>query len=108
SLGQSTSMFFMARTRYDTLLAAARQALERVATEATTREFVGHFDKQWLDAKAPVVVDPRHKIVALSGADADKWRAKVEPIIADWAQSPANGEKALETSRQLYSQAGAR
>jgi TRAP-type transport system periplasmic protein len=108
SLGQSTSMFFIARKRYDALAPAARQALERVAAEATTREFVGHFDKQWLDAKAPVVADPRHKIVALSGADADKWRAKVEPIIADWAKSRTNGEKALETYRQLYSQAGAR
>ena len=106
AFGQSTSMFFMARKRYDALSPTARQTLERVATEATTREFTQYFIKQWVDSRAPVAADPRHKIVQLSAAETEKWRAKVDPIIADWAKSRPNGEKALETYRRLYAEAG--
>jgi TRAP-type C4-dicarboxylate transport system substrate-binding protein len=107
-LGQSTSMFFMSRKRYDTLSPAARKALETVMGEDTTREFMAHFMKQWNDARSPVAADPKHKIVQLDGAPLERWQKAAVPIVADWAKSRANGEKALETYRDLYAQAKTR
>ena len=107
-LGQSTSMFFMSRKRYDALPAAARKALESVAGEETTREFIAHFMKQWNDSRAPVVADSKHKVVEMNAAQLEKWQSKAAPIVADWAKSRTNGEKALETYRELYAQAKTR
>jgi TRAP-type C4-dicarboxylate transport system substrate-binding protein len=103
-LGQSTSMFFMARKRYEALPAAARAALDAVAAEATTREFADYFIKQWADSRVPTG-DGKHTIVQLTAAQLAKWQARAEPVIVDWTRSRMNGEQALAAYRALYAAA---
>lgn len=102
-LGQSTSMFFMSRKRYDALSPAARNALAAVADdEAATKQFAQHFNKQWLDGEAPAVSDPKHKVVKLGAEQLANWRAKAAPVLAEWTKSRANGGKALEAFKEFY------
>jgi TRAP-type C4-dicarboxylate transport system substrate-binding protein len=105
SLGQSTSMFFMSRKRYDALPEAARKALEMVAAESTTKEFADHFNAQWLESRAPVAADAKHKINELSAAQNDKWQAAAAPIISEWAKGRHDGEKVLDAYKKLYADA---
>lgn len=48
------------------------------------------------------------KVVEMTAAQVDLWQSKAAPIVADWAKSRANGEKALQTYRDLYAQAKTR
>lgn len=105
-LGQGTSMFFMARKKYDALPESARKILAANAGEDTTVMFSNHFDNQWLDARKPVAASDKQTIMQLSPEQTAKWRGKAEPLLQEWAKNRANGEQALAKYRELYSQAG--
>ncbi len=105
-LGQGTSMFFMARKKYDALPESVRKVLAANSGEDTTVQFSNHFDSQWLDARKPVAASDKQTIVQLSAEQTAKWRAKAEPLLQEWAKSRANGEQALAKYRELYKQAG--
>ena len=69
-LGQGTSMFFMAKKKYDALPESARKLLAANSDEATTLAFSKHFDNQWLDfAKAGRGVRQANDRAALSRAN---------------------------------------
>lgn len=104
-LGQSTSMFFMARKKFDALPEAARKVLEDISAEATTQEFGAYFTKQWQDARAPVAADSKHTIAQLSPQQNERWLAKATPIIQEWAKTRANGEQTLAQYREFYAKA---
>jgi len=104
-LGQGTSMFFMAKKKYDALPESARKVLAANAGEDTTVLFSGHFDRQWQDARKPVAASDKQTIVQLSPELTAKWRAKDEPLLQEWTKSRANGAEALAKYRELYKQA---
>lgn len=101
-LGQGTSMFFMARKKYDALPDAVKKVLAANAGEDTTAAFSDHFDAQWNDARKPVAASDKQTIVPLSPEITAKWRAKAEPLLQEWAKSRGNGEQALTQYRELY------
>jgi TRAP-type C4-dicarboxylate transport system substrate-binding protein len=101
-------MFFMSRKRYMALPQAARSAIDKITTEATTREFGAHLDKQWEDSRAPVVGDAKHAVAPLGSTEKGKWQAKAEPLLAEWAKERPNGDKVLEAYRKLYSEVKSR
>ena len=105
-LGQGTSMFFMAKKKYDALPDAARKVLATNADEATTLAFSKHFDNQWLDSKKPVAESDKHTIVQLSPELTAKWRSSFEPVLQEWTRSRANGAETMTKYRELYQQAG--
>lgn len=105
-LGQGTSMFFMAKKKYDALPEAVRKVLVENSGEETTKLFSHHFDDQWQDARKPVAESDKQKIVQLSPEQTAKWRAKAEPLLQEWSKSRDNGEQALRKYRDLYQQAG--
>ncbi|HVG51383.1 MAG TPA: TRAP transporter substrate-binding protein [Xanthobacteraceae bacterium] len=105
-LGQGTSMFFMAKKKFDALPEPARKVLAANADEATTLAFGKHFDAQWHDARKPVASSDKHTIVQLSPEQTAKWRSKFEPVLQEWVKGRANGEEAMTKYRELYKQAG--
>ena len=104
-LGQGTSMFFMAKKKYDALPESARKLLAANSDEATTLAFSKHFDNQWLDLRKPVAESDKQTIVQLSPEQTAKWRAKAEPLLLEWAKSRTDGDQALIKYRELYKQA---
>ena len=104
-LGQGTSMFFMAKKKYDALPESARKLLAANADEATTLAFSKHFDNQWLDSRKPVAESDKQTIVQLSPEQTAKWRAKAEPLLQEWAKTRTDGDQALMKYRELYKQA---
>jgi len=105
-LGQGTSMFFMAKKKFDTLPDNVKKVLLANAGEDTTAAFSDHFDAQWNDARKPVAASDKQTIVPLSPEATAKWRAKAEPLLQEWAKGRANGEEALTRYREIYKQAG--
>jgi TRAP-type transport system periplasmic protein len=101
-LGQGTSMFFMAKKKFDALPESARKVLAANADEATTVSFSRHFDSQWADSRKPVADSDKQTIVQLTPEQTAKWRAKAEPLLQEWAKSRADGEQALAKYRELY------
>jgi TRAP-type C4-dicarboxylate transport system substrate-binding protein len=104
-LSQGTSMFFMSRKKYDALPEPVRKILAANSGEDTTRLFSTHFDSQWQDARKPVAESDKQKIVQLTPEQTAKWRAKAEPVLAEWTKSRTNGDQALAKYRELYQQA---
>lgn len=107
-LGQSTSMFFMSRARFNALSPEARKVLEEVAAESMSREFASFFYGQWEKVRSQLANDPKHKIVEISPPQLERWQAKATPVINEWAKGRANGEQALQKYRDLYAQVKAR
>ena len=103
-LGQGTSMFFMAKKKFDALPESARKVLAANADEATTLAFSKHFDNQWLDSRKPVAASDKQTIVQLSPEQTAKWRAKAEQLVQEWAKSRTDGELTLAKYRELYKQ----
>jgi TRAP-type C4-dicarboxylate transport system substrate-binding protein len=101
-LGQGTSMFFMARKKYDALPENVKKVLAANSGEDTTVAFSNHFDAQWHDARKPVAASDKQTIVQLSPEQTAKWRAKADPLLQEWAKGRANGEQALAKYRELY------
>jgi TRAP-type C4-dicarboxylate transport system substrate-binding protein len=105
-LGQSTSMFFMSKKKYDALPANVRRVLDANSGETMTRSFGKFFTDQWTDSRAPVAGAPqRHHIVGLTAAQSAAWQAKASPLISDWAKNRPGGDKTLEAYRALFAQA---
>jgi TRAP-type transport system periplasmic protein len=105
SLGQSTSMFFMARQRYEALPAAARAAIDDNSGEEMTRQFGDYFIKQWADSRAPVAAAGRHHIMQLTADQTSRWERKASPLVSEWAKERPGGAEALAAYRSLYAQA---
>ena len=107
-LGQGTSMFFMAKKKYDALPEAARKVLAANADEATTLAFSKHFDNQWLELQeARRRVRQAHDRAALSRADrkmAQQLRAGVagmDPQPRERRRDDGEISRALQTGGEL-------
>lgn len=103
-LGQNTSMFFMARKRFDALPEAARKAIADNTGEADARAFGTHFDRQADSMRTPAMASDKHKVVQLSAAQTAAWEAKFAPVLAEWVKARAGGDKVLASYRALIAQ----
>jgi TRAP-type C4-dicarboxylate transport system substrate-binding protein len=105
AFGTTSSMFFMAKKKYDALPAAGRQAIDANTGEAMTRAFMVHIAAQADRARAPVAASSTHKIVQPTAAQIAAWQAKAMPVFDQWAKERAGGEKILAEFRRLYAAA---
>lgn len=105
-LGQGTSMFFMAKKKYDALPEMARKTLATNGDEVTTAHYAKHFDNQWNEARKPVASSDKHTVVQLTPEQIAKWRSKFDPVLREWASGRTNGDDALNNYREIYSKTG--
>jgi TRAP-type C4-dicarboxylate transport system substrate-binding protein len=101
-VGATPSMFFMSRSKFESLPPAARKALEEAGGEAQSRAFGVHIAAQGVRARGPVTSSDKHKIVQLNEQQTKAWQAKVGGIRTDWAKERAGGEKVLEAFQSTY------
>lgn len=107
AFGTTTSMFMMAKKKYDALPAAGRAALDANTGEAMSRSFMVHIAAQADRARKPVSELPAHKVVQPTPAQIAAWQAKAKPVFDQWAKERAGGEKALDEFKRLYAAAKA-
>jgi len=105
AFGTTTSMFMMAKKKYDALPAAGRAALDANTGEAMSRSFMVHIAAQADRARKPVSESPTHKVVQPTAEQIAAWQAKAKPVFEQWAKERAGGEKVLEEFRRLYAAA---
>ena len=99
-LGQNTSMFFMTRARFAALPERARKAFTDNTTEADTRAFAQHFDRQGADMRAPVAAaKDKQTIVGLPPAQTADWEKRFAPVLDEWVKARAGGDKVLAAYR---------
>ena len=102
AFGTTTSMFMMAKKKYEGLPAAGRAALDANTGEAMSRSFMGHIGAQADRARKPVAESSAHQIVQPTAAQLAAWQAKAKPVFDQWAKERPNGEKVLSEVRRLY------
>jgi TRAP-type C4-dicarboxylate transport system substrate-binding protein len=105
AFGTTTSMFMMAKKKYDALPATGRAALDANTGEAMSRSFMVHIAAQADRARKPVSESPTHKVIQPTAAQIATWQAKAKPVFDQWAKERAGGEKVLEEFRRLYAAA---
>ena len=103
-LGTSVGMIFMAKKKYASLPAAARQALDQNQGEAESRKIGNHFDAMAATVRNKVKADAKQTIVDLTPAQNAQWRQKIAPVLDEWAKNRPDGEKVLTTFRGLLAQ----
>jgi TRAP-type C4-dicarboxylate transport system substrate-binding protein len=102
SLGTGMFMVFMMRAKYESLPPAIRQAIDQNSGEALSRAMGEAFEARSLKFRAPAAAAPdKHKIVSLSSAQSEKWRATIAPVIENWTNTRPGGAKLLETYRAI-------
>jgi TRAP-type C4-dicarboxylate transport system substrate-binding protein len=90
----------ISKKRYDALSPAARKVLEDNGGERQSALWGGFYDH--LDEASRAAVEAKkgkHTIVVPTKAEADAWRAKILPVLDDWAKSVKGGEQVLRAYR---------
>src|SRR5262249_12715864 len=102
--GTTTSGFFMARAKYESLTANARKALEENAGESFSRAVATHLASEAAKAREPISASSQHTIVRLKDEQIAQWRDKTTSAVAEWTKGRPDGEKVLERYREIYAQ----
>lgn len=102
--GQSPSMFFMAKKKFDALPEKARKALIDNGGEKQSRELGTFFDSQGDGVRQALVKSDKHTIVKPSADQEKVWRSKVSGLLTSWANGVPDGAKLIETYRSLYAE----
>ena len=90
----------MPKKRYDALSPAARKVLVDNGGEQQSALWGDFYDRLDQTSRAAVEAKKgRHTIVVPSKAEADAWRAKISPVLDDWAKSVKGGEQVLRAYR---------
>jgi TRAP-type C4-dicarboxylate transport system substrate-binding protein len=90
----------MSRKRYDALSPAARKVLEDNGGERQSAIWGDFYDQLDQSSRAAVEAKKgRHTIVVPSKEVADAWKAKISPVLDDWAKSVKGGEEVLRAYR---------
>jgi TRAP-type C4-dicarboxylate transport system substrate-binding protein len=104
NLGAASGMLFMAKKKFDALPPEARKALVDNSGERASRDFGRHLDSLQESQRALVAAAPGQTLVKLTPEQDAAWRAKIEPLIADWASSRPDGPAILARYRALVAQ----
>ena len=106
-LGGAPEMVFMAKKRFDALPASAQKILMDNSAEAASRRF----GEYWMNLDNKVRRQYRqssgHTVAELTPAQRDAWRAKLEPIYANWQNNTPGGSAVLEKYRGLLKEVAA-
>jgi len=100
--GGSAGVAFMSKARYNALSPEARKVIDDNSGEAQSRKFGAFWDA--VNQEGRVLVQSkgeRHTIVKLTAEQEAAWRAKTEPVVADWVKSTPDGEKVLAKYHEL-------
>ena len=90
----------MPKKRYDALSPAARKVLVDNGGEEQSALWGDFYDRLDQTSRAAVEAKKgRHTIVVPTKAEADAWRAKISPVLDDWAKSVKGGEQVLRAYR---------
>jgi TRAP-type C4-dicarboxylate transport system substrate-binding protein len=94
-LGGAPAMVFMSKKTFDALPAAAKKVLLDNSGEAASRRF----GEYWMNLDNEVRDQYRHAdghtVVDLTAAQLTVWRARLEPIYAQWRENTRGGDKVL-------------
>lgn len=102
SLGTGMFIVFMARTKYDSLPAATRQAIVDNSGESLSRAMGQGFEARATASRALAAADPaKHTIVQLSPAQTAAWASAITPVIDQWTASHPGGVQLLANYRRL-------
>lgn len=106
-LGGAPAMVFMAKKTFDALPAAAKKVLVDNSGEAASRLF----GEYWMNLDNEVREQYRHAdghtVVDLTPTQLTVWRAKLEPIYAQWRKETPGGDKVLTQYRALLKEVSA-
>ncbi|HEY3920028.1 MAG TPA: TRAP transporter substrate-binding protein [Stellaceae bacterium] len=100
-LGGAPAMVFMAKKRFDALPAAAQKLLMDNSGEAASRRFGEYWMNLDNEVRQQYRQSPGHTIAELTPAQRDGWRAKLEPIDAQWQKDTPGGRAVLAKYRAL-------
>jgi TRAP-type C4-dicarboxylate transport system substrate-binding protein len=90
----------ISKARYDALSPAARKVLEDNGGEQQSALWGDFYDRLDQASRAAIAAKQgRHTIVVPSKDVADAWRAKISPVLDDWAKSVKGGEHVLNAYR---------
>ncbi|HVV94911.1 MAG TPA: TRAP transporter substrate-binding protein [Hyphomicrobiales bacterium] len=98
-LGGGVAMIFMSKKKWDALPAAAKKAIDENSGEAATRAFGKLWDSQQHDALEKLRGEKGHTIVTLPADEYARWKAKIEPVVANWEKSTPGADKVLQALR---------
>lgn len=106
-LGGAAAMVFMAKKTFDALPPAAKKVLLDNSGEAASRLF----GEYWMNLDNEVREQFRHAeghtVVELTPAQLAVWRAKLDPIYAQWLKGTPGGDAVLQKYRALLKEVAA-
>lgn len=91
-LGSSPAMIFMSKKKFDSLPPEAKKAIDDNSGEKASREFARIFDRVQNGIRASIKNAPGHVVSELPPEEFARWKAKVEPVTAEWIKSTPGGE----------------
>jgi TRAP-type C4-dicarboxylate transport system substrate-binding protein len=101
-------MIFMAKKKFDALPATAQKVLQDNSGEAAARTFGAYFDQDAARVRDGVKAAAGQVVTAPTVQLSADWRAKLEPVDADYVKGVPNGEAILASYRQLLAAAKAK
>jgi TRAP-type C4-dicarboxylate transport system substrate-binding protein len=102
TFGASTMMFFMAKSKFDSLPAAAQHALLADGGEAESRAFGRYLDGQDQEVVKSLKASPKHTVATLSPAEMANWHKAAEPVIKAWEKKAPDGAAILAKFQSIY------
>ena len=105
SFGTSPAAIFMSKKTFDALPEPARKIIEANSGEQQSREFGRIWDVEQARAREMVKGQSGHTVITLDAADRERWRQRLEGVVAEWIKSNPEGEKVLPEFRAQLTRA---
>jgi TRAP-type C4-dicarboxylate transport system substrate-binding protein len=102
--GSSVHMFFMSKKKFNELTPQARKVLMDASGEVQARRHGVAWDRREGLERAEAEATGKHTVVDASTDQVKAWTTQTQPIIEAWAKGRPNGQKVLDTYKQLLDQ----
>jgi TRAP-type C4-dicarboxylate transport system substrate-binding protein len=106
-LGEAPAMFFMTKSKFDSLPKLAQEALMSNSGAAAARAWGMRNVDQTKVMRDKTLSLPGQKVVQLSAQQYASWKKAVEPVITSWEKDNPGGDKVVTEFRKLYAEAAA-
>jgi TRAP-type transport system periplasmic protein len=100
-LGGGPGGFWMSKAKYQNLPPKARKILDENSGEVESRRAGIILDQMQESAQHQLESEPNHQVVKLSPQTEEKWKAKLDPLIAAWADTDDAHRKVVAAMRDL-------
>lgn len=97
--GVSAGGFFMNKESFAKLPEAAKRAIDETAGAPLSRRMGKVADEQNVEAREKVIAGGG-KFLKLDAAETERWRKKMEPVIAEWLKNTPDGAAVLAAFRR--------